>query len=989
MITPRSTRLVRVANLRAFRAAVAALATAGEPAEARDRIVVVPTRAAGRQLLRTIEDTHLAPDAALLLPDIITAGELVTTLAGRLTPGAPLLTEAERDVLLGLSCRAARDAGIEPPFRLRPGLIGEALRFYDAVRRQRRDLDTFERLTLGALEPGAAFDRGAERLVRQTRFLVAAYRDFEARCRAAGADEHAVRGRLLTEPAARPWCDVILTVSDRGFDRHGLWPADWDVLTRVPGLRQLTLVVTDAVLAGALHEHLHDLLPGIEEVRVMDDGPVSAPRLVLAGERRVHEARDREEEVALFARRVRHLASEDPGTSLDAHAIVVRQPLPYVYVAREVLRSAGIPSQTFDALPLASEPYAAALDLVLTCVASAFARASIVALLRSPQFAFRQADGAALALVDVAAFDRALSEAGYLGDPAALDRLISVWREQQPQRGRLAQALCAGDLACRLVAELLPLTIPAPPADHLSRLAAFMVRHERGTGADDPLRARHLRARGGVIATLSSFGEAYARFDDASMPSDELCALVRRGLEVRTFAPRSGDHGVHILDAEAARFGRFAHVHLAGLVEGEWPDTPERDVFYSPSVLRDLGWPPESQRVDAARAAFADLLQLPDSRLVVSTFLLEADTLVNPSPLVDLVDQASLELIDEPLPVVRVFEHELLGADPIAADGAAPGVQEWAARRAAAPASADPRFHGRTQPHEPDSFSLSGLERFQDCGFKYFAAEVLKLEEAPEDESTLSPRARGRFIHEVFQRFFEAWDARGHRTLTPDHLDDARALFVEVADPLLARLADAEAALERTRLLGSAIAVGIVDVVLGIEASRPVAVRDRWLEYRLAGDFALSPLGADASAKTADSGRRVPLRGVADRIDLLDGRRLRVIDYKTGVAPQTSRALQVPIYALCAQERLMERDRAPWAVDEAAYVAFSGRRALASVVKPGARDAADTLEAARQRVFDLVDAIGRGEFAPRPHDPGMCRHCAYPAVCRKDDAGDD
>ena len=85
----------------------------------------------------------------------------------------------------------------------------------------------------------------------------------------------------------------------------------------------------------------------------------------------------------------------------------------------------------------------------------------------------------------------------------------------------------------------------------------------------------------------------------------------------------------------------------------------------------------------------------------------------------------------------------------------------------------------------------------------------------------------------------------------------------------------------------------------------------------------------------------------------------------------------------------MERDRAPWAVDEAAYVAFSGRRALASVVKPGARDAADTLEAARQRVFDLVDAIGRGEFAPRPHDPGMCRHCAYPAVCRKDDAGDD
>jgi RecB family exonuclease len=491
-----------------------------------------------------------------------------------------------------------------------------------------------------------------------------------------------------------------------------------------------------------------------------------------------------------------------------------------------------------------------------------------------------------------------------------------------------------------------------------------------------------------VVATLASFRDAYARFDDTPMPGDELAALIRRGLEVRTFTPRSGDRGVHIVDADAARFGRFDHVHLAGLVEGEWPEPPEREIFYSSAVLRDLGWPPDSQRTDAARAAFADLLQLSESRLVVSAFLLEADALVNPSPLVELVDHAPLEEIDEPLPAVRMFEHELLGANPVVVDGALPAVQAWAARRVSSPPAGDPRFHGSTQAHEPDSFSFSALERYQDCAFKYFAADVLKLEDAPDDGTTLSPRARGRFIHEVFQRFFEAWDARGSRTLTPDQLDDARAMFAQVADPLLARLPEAEAALERTRLLGSAIAVGIVDVVLGIEASRPVAVRDRWLEYRLAGDFALRPPGAEASAKAEDGGRRVPLRGVADRIDLLDGRRLRVIDYKTGIAPQTSRALQVPIYALCAQERLMERDAAPWAVDEAAYVAFSGKRALAPVVKPGARDAADTLEEARQRVFELVDAIGRGAFAPRPHDPAICRHCAYPSVCRKDDTGD-
>ena len=101
---------------------------------------------------------------------------------------------------------------------------------------------------------------------------------------------------------------------------------------------------------------------------------------------------------------------------------------------------------------------------------------------------------------------------------------------------------------------------------------------------------------------------------------------------------------------------------------------------------------------------------------------------------------------------------------------------------------------------------------------------MLRLEEVPEDESTLSPRARGRFIHEVFQRFFEAWDARGAGAITADSLDEARALMADVAEPLLARLPDADAALERARLFGSAISTGSVDVVFEREASSDARV---------------------------------------------------------------------------------------------------------------------------------------------------------------------
>jgi hypothetical protein len=273
--------------------------------------------------------------------------------------------------------------------------------------------------------------------------------------------------------------------------------------------------------------------------------------------------------------------------------------------------------------------------------------------------------------------------------------------------------------------------------------------------------------------------------------------------------------------------------------------------------------------------------------------------------------------------------------------------------------------------------SVSALERYQDCPFKFFARDVLRLEEAPEDETVLSPRARGRFVHEVFQQFFTAWDQRGDGTITSQRMDAARELFAEVAEPLLARLPEAEAALERTRLFGSAISVGLVDVVLGLEASRPFDVQERWLEYRLDGEFALGGT------------TRVPLKGVADRIDLLAGNRLRVIDYKSGSAPNAKRALQVPVYALCAQERLNERDSGAWSVEEASYIAFTGKRNLLQVVKPGAVDADDVLSDARRRVMDILDGIGRGEFPARPHDPIICGWCAYSTVCRKDYVGDE
>lgn len=987
MITPRWTRLVRTTTLAAFRRAAAELACEGAPLDTRDRLVVVPTRAAASLLITGLERQKLSASGAMLHPEFITSRELPIRFAERAEPSLMGSRPEAREILMGVACRVAAEGGHPPPFHLRPGLIAEVLEFYDALARRRKDIATFERLALGRLEAGAEYDRGAERLVRQTRFLVSAFTAFEQLSSERGLlDEHGLRRAAMVRPADRPWRHVVITVGDDSRDRYGLCAADWDLLTRVSGLERLDLVVTDQSLAGAWHERVHELLPGIEEVR-FDVEPGSkavlrAPRK--SGEQRSEgnrassrlrawEARDREEEVADFARWTRSLHRENPAISLDRIALIVRQPLPYVYLARELLRSANVPCQTFETLPLAAEPYAAALDLVFSAVSTNLSRASAIALLSSPHLHWL-VDGKPVSPASIAAADALLSERGYLGGLDALQRIVTAVSDAPKGPTRAATtALPALEALVRAAADLEPLRLEAPAADHLETLLAFLREHDADVADHELVRSRSLRARAAIQGILVVLRNEYRELDVQPVEFDRIAALVRRWIESHTFAPRTGDGGVHLVDAESAKFGDFDYVHIAGLVDGEWPERPRRNVFYGASLLRDLGWSAESDRADHARVAFVDLLGLASTAVTVSTFNLEDDSVVAASSLLDELDSAVLETVEAERDRTRIFEVEVLATGPVELTGVDEGIRRAVKHRLERPAADDPRFRGATSGHSVTAYSLSSLERYQDCPFKFFARDVLRLTEAPGDEPFLSPRARGRFVHEVFHRFFEAWDARGAQTITVENLDSARTLFADIAAPLLAALGESDAALERARLFGSAINVGIVDVVLGLEASRPATIVERWLESSFEGEFSLGQ----------DDGPRVPIRGIADRVDLLDGNRLRVIDYKTGYAPSPTRALQVPIYALCAKERAEQRDGKAWAVVEAAYVAFSGKKTMVPVVGAG-EDPGPILADARERLLEVVDGVSRGEFPPRPHDLMLCRSCAYPSVCRKD-----
>ena len=984
MITPRRTRLVRAPDLAGYRTHLVDFARSLDPAAAAGAFVLVPTRAAAEQLRRTLEDRLLEPGETRVWPYIGSRGDLYDHLRARLTAPPRVLTPFEREAMLAAAARDAEEAGTAPPFHLRPALVAEMLALYDHVRRLGRSVEDFDRLLAGELAPAAESDRGAFQLLEQTRFLSAAFESYEARLAdAAAVDEHALRQRLVADAAPVPLRHLIVAIGDRPFDPDGFWPADTSLFTTLAGLERIDILATEGVLAAGYLDRLRLGFVEMEEGDV--PAPVALPVLVTPdAETPAYTYRDREDELEGVARRLKAERRAQRDAPLHRTALIVARPLPYLYLARDVFAGAGIPFEALDTLPLAAEPYAAAVDVVLECAAANFTRRALTALLRSPHFRFAslrpEATAGQAAEIDrssVAALDKAMAEQRYLGGIDRLAALVETWTGVERP---------AAEAALAVARELSPLRESRPLIDQVERLRGFLDRHDRDH------QDRRRRARAAVATALAGLADAYRRHDPAAAGTiTELAAAVRRWIGAQTFAIETGQGGVQILDPQAARFADIDDGQLMGLVEGEWPERPRRNIFYPRSLIAQLepsrpekvALTEERDQIRHARAMFRDLLSSPRRRTRVSTFALESEAVVEPSSFLEELTSFGLPVEHQPARAnARVFEYERLTDDIASWSAVARSAtveaghakaDRWAHLRATN-AGRDPnRFAGEAGEWVLPRVSVSRLERYLKCPFQFYVANVLQVPEEPEDEISRSPLERGRFLHELFETFFHEWQARGHNRITAASMSEARALFEEVAGPALRSLSPSEAGLERARLFGSAAGSGIADRVFAMEAERGADIRERLMEYELDGEFTFA--GEDGTR------RSVRLRAKIDRVDLLSDGTFRLIDYKTKYVPDRRLALQLPVYSACVRTTLSAQHGRDVAASEAMYLSFEGPQAIVALEERG-KSFDELTAAAGQRLVAALDDIAAGHYPPRPETKNLCTMCRFVAVCR-------
>ena len=308
-------------------------------------------------------------------------------------------------------------------------------------------------------------------------------------------------------------------------------------------------------------------------------------------------------------------------------------------------------------------------------------------------------------------------------------------------------------------------------------------------------------------------------------------------------------------------------------------------------------------------------------------------------------------------------------------------------------------------------YSASGLSAYGNCGFRFFAARVLRLE--PRSEAALDLQAidAGKLLHDILRRFFERYRQQYLPSLDRGQL---RREMAKVADEVFKEHERMVPPLnQRIWKIDCEIRKLILDQVLLYELRLQERTNQRGIRpayFELAFGRASQASDPGSSSEylkferfTAGATETVLLQGQIDRVDINERDRVAVAyDYKLSQGAklddiESGRQVQIPIY-LAALEQLFLPG---YTLAGGGYYKLKARgpRLNQGLYRRMFADCTDTTKATqvdddemdrirqevRRRVWEFIDGMRGGHFRVQPSLGKLtCKFCDYSAVCRYD-----
>jgi ATP-dependent helicase/nuclease subunit B len=767
----------------------------------------------------------------------------------------------------------------------------------------------------------------------------------------------------------------------------------------------------------------------------------------------------RRQEVEIICKLIKDLAGGDPERELSSICVALHHPQEYTDLFREECARFGIPANITDRFELARSPLTTMLLGLLRMQVGGFRREDVLRVAGAPYF--RPESGSSP--IDAANLAEVSSELRIIGGYEAWLSRIRRRREEdrrstaaaapsaeRARRERSARAMdraesdlqALGALTRELAGECAPAEFHRRFIRMLERLGvARNLVALRGDGAAAVIE-RDVRAYAKFLEVLRETMELLA-FQDGPQAAHTLkdyadqlrAAILRERYNVREQFGR----GVLITSIDETRGLSMDVMIVAGLVDGEFPSVYQPEVFLS-SERRLVR---EQRFIWQNRYLFYQAVTNWVSHLYLTIPKREGE--------IDLVRSS---FVDALLKVARVeewrsgenvpFEQTLAAEDEVlawygAGDEAVPdgaGLPVGFSEKLSETRHAAGVERSRTVLHNlpdyegllaeavsedarrllanlrSDVFSVTQLEAYGQCPFRFFAARLLNLD-APQDFGEgLTPIEKGSILHEALFEFFTLRRGEGLPPLSrcgEEQFEAAVTDLTRIVDMKMSALEipDAFWALDRELLLGSSTGGrGLVREFLEAERKRSVQSIPLYFEVAFGGTDA----AADSILSTPEPVRLggIRLRGKVDRVEVGDGF-FSIVDYKTGAKLpgmddiRSGMSLQLALY-LRATEQLLEsahrihlqpaaglyyRLRSPVKVTaglaDGAYdkIAFASSANSRHVLR-SRPEFEEVLNGAVRLAEASVAAMAEGRFpltAPENIEK-VCTYCDFKTICR-------
>ncbi|MCL4821599.1 MAG: exodeoxyribonuclease V subunit gamma [Vicinamibacteria bacterium] len=706
-------------------------------------------------------------------------------------------------------------------------------------------------------------------------------------------------------------------------------------------------------------------------------------------------------EAVEIARAIQALAAD--GVAYDEIAVLLRSPEAYRPALAAALERAGIDAWFLEG-GARLDPAARGLSLLLGLIDTDLDRGRVMEFVTSARLRFDALLGPG-AEVSPSRWDRLSAEAGIVGGldnwrkrlaQARADRLEREWREDRDP--------LLYDSLVRLVERLDADLARLPAQGSWSALLATVLELLDQWIQDGALtRERLVR----VLGPLTDHAPAVARGAFLARVQDVLASQFYREGEL-------GDGRVFVGSIASARGMRFRAVFVPGLVERAFPQVARPDPLLLDDERERLSPDLATTRdaAEAERVLFLDAVRCAGERLVLSyprfdsasgreripsSFLLHAaecalgrrltaaqlvglaqaghTELGRPHP---LAAEAALDRVERDLALVasgqRAAARHLAGESGLLSRAFEQAEARWSPRwtvwdGALDAPTADELARLRLAGQQT---SVSRAETFAKCPYRHFLAVGLRLKrwQEPAREYRMQAVDYGSLYHEVAQALFAGLAVAGGLPPREEDVPRAAPRIAKLVDEALARHA-AENGVRHPALLEPERVRLCADLERMLRDEAESLVAGDWVPREFEREFegVSIPLG---------DGQAVSFAGRIDRIDVsTKGRRVRVVDYKTGKHVwrredqwKGGRELQLAVYNEAARALVPRHE-----VAEAVYYYATAKGEYKRKGLEAIPEAADTL----RFILSMLDRQAAAGVFPAVADD--CTFCDFQRLC--------